>query len=84
MKSLAEISAITTEKTGFEEELVLSLRSAGLSSERVVTVYLTKKGEVLHAKTKPRMIGAVEHYFAEKLNPSEHRTLNRLMIKLSS
>jgi len=62
--------------------LVVRQRSA--ESERVVTVYLTKKGEVLHAKTKPRMIGAVEHYFAEKLNPSEHRTLNRLMIKLSS
>jgi hypothetical protein len=30
------------------------------------------------------MLGEVEHYFAEKLSPSERKTLNRLMIKLSS
>lgn len=62
----------------------LASRQRSAESERVVTGCLTKKGEALHAKTKNRMICEVEDYFSEKLNSSERRTLNRLMVKLCS
>lgn len=62
----------------------LAVRERSVQSERVVIVRLSAKGAAVHAKTKPRMVGEVEQYFAEKLSPSERKTLNRLMIKLSS
>lgn len=62
----------------------LAVRERSAQSERVVIVRVTDKGAAVHAKTNPRMISEVEHYFAEKLSPSERKTLNRLMIKLSS
>lgn len=62
----------------------LAIRERSAESERVVTVHLTKKGQQIFAKTKPRMIGEVGRYFAGKLSPAEHRTMNRLMNKLAS
>ncbi len=66
------------------ERMGLAVRKRSTESDRVVTVSLTDEGEELHKRTKPRMIGAVKEYFAQRLSAPERQVLNRLMVKLNS
>lgn len=65
------------------ERMGLAVRERSAESDRVVTVSLTDEGEALHKRTKPRMVGAVKQYFAERLSASERLALNQLMVKLT-
>ncbi len=74
----------TTQVVKKLERMGLAVRRRSEASDRVVTVALTKEGEALHLRTKPRMVGAVKQYFAERLSASERQALNQLMVKLNS